>query len=175
MKRLLLIALALALAACNLPRQVRPTPSAAASSSPAPCAFVEDRQPLPDLSARFLAGLKSAGLPVETARAEAYGESCVTADGSSAHFTASETDFYVTLQVGAIDDEALLGKLLEELLAVVEKMPADQLGPNPGYVGVTFKAGDQVQNLWFTRTQASTLQSQGIRGADLYRALNTRP
>ena len=175
MKRFFLLSLALALTACNLPRHIPPTPSVTTSSSSAPCAFVEGRQSLPDLSARFLAGLKNAALPVETARAEAYGENCVSADNSTAHFSASETDFYVTLQVAALKDQTVPGKLLEEVLAVIDGMPVDQLGPNPGYVGVTFQAGDQVQNLWFTRTQAATLQAQGVHGADLYRALTTRP
>ena len=175
MKRLLLTTLTFALMACNLPRQITPTPAATTSSSPAPCAFVEGRQSLPDLSASFLASLKNASLPVETARAEAYGENCVEADNSTAGFTASETDFYVTLQVADLKDEAVLGKLIEELLVVIDRIPPSQLGPNQGYVGITFHAGEQMQNLWFMRIQAATLQTQGVHGADLYRALNTRP
>lgn len=120
--------------------------------------------------------LTSAGLPFESARAEAYGENCISANGSVVRFAARETDFYVTLTVTDLSDENMLGSLLEQTLAVIDLFPIDQTpGPNPGYVGIAFKVGEQVQNLWFTQIQAADLRVQGLKGADFYRALKGAP
>ncbi len=175
MKHLFTIIFALALAACNLPRPQPPTPSKTPTVSYSDCGFVEARQNLPELSAEFLRKLKQAGLPVDSARAEAYGENCLTADNSVAYFAARETDFYVTLNVSNLTDEATLGAYLGKILDIIDKVPPTQTGPNPGYIGVTFRAGDQAQNLWFTQTQANDLRAQGLKGADLYRALYNKP
>jgi len=151
-------------------------PSATPPPTAASCAFVEGRLALEELSGQFLDQLKSAGLPVEKARAEAYGENCVAADGSQVRFAAKETDFYLTLNVTDLLDEAALGALLERALAIVELFPVGQTpGPNPGYVGVAFTAGADIQNLWFTRSQANDLRIQGLKGAELYRALKGTP
>ena len=181
MKRLFAIFLILVLTACNYPRPVTPapaltpTPSATPTGASGQCAYVEARQPVPGLSAQFLDNLKQAGLPVDAARAEAYGENCVAADNSVVRFAAMEIDLYVTLSVTNLADEAALGGLLEKVLGIIANIPADQLGPNPGYIGVTFKVADQVQNLWFSQTQAGEAQQQGLKGADLYRALSNKP
>ena len=181
MKRLFAIFLILVLTACNYPRPITPTPDATptpaetAAGSSADCAYVEARQPIPGLSGQFLDNLKQAGLPVDAARAEAYGENCVAADNSVVRFAAMETDLYITMSVTNLADQAALGGLLEKALAIIANIPADQLGPNPGYIGVTFKAADQVQNLWFSQTQASDAQHRGLKGADLYRALTNKP
>lgn len=112
---------------------------------------------------------------METARAEGYGENCVAADGSIVSFAAMETDFYVTLAVTGLSDEAALGQYLEKIVVIIKQVPSDQTGPNPGYIGVTFKAGEQLQNLWFTQVQAAAAQAQGLTGADLYKALSSKP
>lgn len=181
MKRLFNLLLLLTLAACNFPSQRlgATTPTPAASETPTPayeeCAFVEARQENPGLSSQFMQKLKDAGLPVETARAEAYGENCIAADNSVVRFAQREIDFYATLKVQNLSDEAALGDLLEKTLAVIDGFPPDQVGPNPGYIGITFQAGDQVQNLWFMQTQVNEFRQQGLKGAALYRALNNRP
>ncbi|MCX6065507.1 MAG: hypothetical protein NT121_07100 [Chloroflexi bacterium] len=191
MQRFLVIFIFALLTACYAPvaeQAAAPVPGATntqlqATSTPtelpttdAPCAFVEGRQTLDDVSAIFLEKLKAASLPVESARAEAYGENCLAADGSLVRFAARETDFYLALTVSDLLDEAALGGLLEQTLAIVDQFPIDQTpGPNPGYVGIAFKAGEQLQNLWFTQTEANDLRSQGLKGADLYRALKRTP
>jgi len=147
-------------------------PQFATTSTEGPCSFVEGRQPLPEISSQFLFKLENASLPVKNARAEAYGENCIAADGSLVRFAVRETDFYVTLTTTDLQDETRLGSLLEQTLAVIDQFPRDQTpGPKPGYVGLTFEAGNNLQNLWFTRTQASDLTSHGATGADLYRTL----
>lgn len=183
LQRSWVLVLALLLTACNFPKAHAPTLTpfrAAAGTTPtedasAPCAFVEGRKALPELSDQFLASLKQAGLPVETARAEAYGENCIAADNSVVRFASRETDLYASLKVASLDDEGPLGGYLEKILDIIDKIPPEQKGPNPGYIGVEFKAGDQVQNLWFTQTLATNLRSQGLTGADLYRALRDQP
>jgi len=176
--RLFAIILALSLTACNLPRAGTPTLSAPPETptiASTDCAFVEGRQTLPELSKQFVGKLKEAGLPVDTARVEAYGENCIAPDNTVVRFAARETDFYITLNVAALTDESALGNYLETILIIIGKIPPDQTGPNPGYIGVTFKAGDQVQNLWFTQTLVNDLQTQGLKGAELYRALKNKP
>lgn len=189
MKRFFVIFILTLLTACYGPvaeRAAGPVPGATGTptiqttptlpSTEAPCGFVEGRQTLDDVSAQLLEKLKAASLPVESARAEAYGENCITADGSVVRFAARETDFYVTLTVSDLLDEITLGGLLEQALTAIDQFPINQTpGPNPGYVGIAFKAGEQLQNLWFTQTEANDLRSQGLKGADLYRALNRTP
>jgi hypothetical protein len=136
------------------------------------CGWQWARQNLPEVSAQFLGALQIAGLPVETARAEAYGENCLGQDGSVVRFAAMETDFYLTFAVADLADEATLGQLLEQTFSVLDQFPVGQTpGPNPGYIGITFKAGEQAQNLWFLRTRIAELRSQNLTGAALYQAL----
>ena len=180
MKRVFVILLPILMMACFLPVSITTSPPTPAESitptTENPCAFVEGRKTLEDISKQLLNKLTDAGLPVENARAEAYGENCINADGSVAGFSARETDFYVTLTVADLTDESVLGNLLEQTLAVIDQFPTDQTpGPNPGYVGITFKAGKDVQNLWFMQTQGNELRKQGLKGADLYRAVRGTP
>jgi hypothetical protein len=174
MKRFFVILLPILMIACFLPVSIATSPPTPTTENP--CAFVEGRKTLEDISKQLLDKLTSAGLPVENARAEAYGENCIAEDGSVVRFTARETDFYVTLTAANLTDETALGSLLEQILAVIDQFPADQTpGPNPGYVGITFKAGEQEQHLWFMQTQINDLRAQGLKGADLYRALKGAP
>ena len=179
LKRFLMLALLLALTACavSVGGAVPPggNPKPLTPTQAAPCAFVEARQAQPELSVRLIEKLKQAALPVETARAEAYGENCIAADNTVVSFAQRETDFYVTLNTPDLADPSALGGLLEKALAVIDQFPPDQLGPNPGYIGIAFQAGSQVQNLWFTRTHADELRKQGLKGADLYHALANPP
>jgi hypothetical protein len=136
------------------------------------CGWQWAHQNLPEVSAQFLEALQAAGLPFETARTEAYGENCLGQDGSIIRFAARETDFYLTLTVADLTDEAALGNLLEQTFSVFDQFPVSQTpGPNPGYIGLTFKAGEQVQNLWFQRARIAELRSQNLSGAELYQAL----
>jgi hypothetical protein len=180
MKRVFIIFLPFLLTACFLPVSAPDNPSSlVASITPTtenPCAYVEGRQILKNISAQLLDKLTGAALPVESARAEAYGENCVNADGSVETFAARETDFYITLTAADLADEVVLGNLLEQTLAILDQFPVDQTpGPNPGYVGITFKAGEKVQNLWFMQARINELRIQGLKGADLYRVLRETP
>ncbi|HEY3311870.1 MAG TPA: hypothetical protein VGK00_09545 [Anaerolineales bacterium] len=185
MRAILVFLLVLTLGACNLPALATvsppPTstlvqPSLTLTPTEVLCGFVEGRQQLKDLSDQLLERLKNAGLPVKNSRAEAYGENCLASDGSLVRFSARETDYYLTLAVRSIDDEASLGNLLEKSIRVIGEFPVGSTpGPQPGYIGVTFEAGNSTRNTWFLRSKAEGLLLKGVSGAELYRSLSTNP
>lgn len=189
-KQSILLVVLLAMSACSLPFTTAVEPPTAQPTTPeallAPvitltpadgqCAFVEGRKQLVEISNQLEEKLKTASLPIKNARAEAYGENCVTADGSVVRFAARETDFYISLIVPDLKDDASLGGMLEQVLTSIEQFPVGQTpGPNPGYIGVSYQAEDSVVNLWFMRSTAVDLIAQGVRGADLYRRLQNQP
>jgi hypothetical protein len=179
MKRIFIVLLPVLLLACNLPifiaHTATPPVKTDTPNADELCAFVEARKNLDEVTKQFTSKLKDAGIPIDSARAEAYGENCIAEDGHVVRFAARETDFYVTIIVTNLTDETQLGDLLEKTLAVIDQFPVGQTpGPNPGYIGITYKAGEQVQNLWFTRNQADDFRKQGLKGADLYHKLLTK-
>jgi hypothetical protein len=181
LKRFLTILLFLALTGCSpasaLPPSptIRPATKITATPTYTPCAYVAGSKDAPKLTATFAEKLKAADLPIEKVRAEAYGENCITADNSIISFGQREIDFYITLNVSDLKDYASLGSQLEKIFVAIDELPANQTGPNPGYVGVTFQSGTQVKNLWFLLTDASALRKHGTKGADLYKALTSAP
>lgn len=174
--------------ACNLPIRSQPTvpetappPSAlpalpdAATPTIGPCGFNWARETLPDVSEKLIGYLKEAQLPVESAVAEAYGENCLYEDGSVAYFAAMETDYSITLSVSSLDDKAALGELLARVLTTLQALPVGSTpGPNPGYIGVTFQAGEQSERLWFERRRAEEALQQGLTGEQLYKTLQVK-
>ena len=181
MKRFLTILFFLTLTGCSsastLPPSltIRPTAKITPTPTYAPCAYVAGSKDAPKLTATFTEKLKAAGLPIETVRAEAYGENCITADNTIVSFGQREIDFYVTLNVIDMKDYAGLGSQLEKIFVAIDELPETETGPNPGYVGVTFQSGTQVKNLWFLLTDANALRKNGTKGADLYKALTGDP
>lgn len=177
MKRFLLLVFALLLMGCAaLPGGVaQEPPTVTPALIAAPCAYVEGRKDFPEISSTLIEKLNTAKIPIAAARAEAYGENCIAADGTTVRFAQREIDFYLIVNVTDLKDAAILGAYLEKILSVINELPPDKLGPNPGYVGVTFQLGEQVQNLWFTLPDANAFLQQGLRGADLYQALVKKP
>lgn len=174
MKRFLTILLFLTFTGCA-PFTIGSTAKITATPTDAPCAYVAGRKDAPKLAATFTEKLKAAHLPIEKVRAEAYGENCITADNTIVSFSQREIDFYVTLNVTDLKDDANLGGQLEKILAAIKELTTNETGPNPGYVGVTFQSGTHIENLWFLLTDAYALQKLGTKGADLYKALSGRP
>ncbi len=172
--------LMLLLAACGpLPLDPLPGPFALAETTPtptpdgdAPCAWQWGRQSLPDLSAALETALRENVLPDASAYAEAYGENCIAASGAVSRFAAMQTDFYITLPVPSLDDQAALGALLESTLSTVEQFPAGQTpGPLPGYVGITFQSPSEEIRLWITPARLAEVRAKGLSGAALFEAL----
>ena len=138
------------------------------------CAFMWANGPLPELSDDFDKALKEAQ-PQASGYAEAYGENCIDNEGNIVRFLTMETDFYVTLKVSDLEDRQALGELIKQVLAVVAKFPKeDTPGPQPGYVGITFKAPTDELRLWFTQTDGEAAIDNGLRGEELFNALQTK-
>ena len=135
------------------------------------CGYAWAREPLADLSKEFESALKEIQ-PQANGYAEAYGENCINNNGEAVRFLAMETDFYVTLKVQDLGNEHALGELIEQVLAVVSEFPPeDTPGPQPGSVGVTFKASGGELRLWFTQVEAKIAIDKGLSGKELFNAL----
>ena len=181
---LVLIIAALALSACRGPGEqaaLTETPTATLTAPPAgqqeltPCAFTWATQSLPEVSQQVQSSLEAAGLSPTAVRAEAYGENCVEADGTIRSFSAMETDFHLQLSVADLSDQQALGDLLEKVLVVIDQFPPGKVpGPQTGYIGVEFSAGQDTLNLWFTARAGQSARTQGLHGADLVAALTNK-
>lgn len=174
------VMLILLLAACGpLPLDPLPGPFALAETTPTltpdeytACAWQWGKQSLPNLSTALEAALRTNVLPNASAYAEAYGENCIDASGAVTRFAAIQTDFYITLPVPSLDDRAALGALLESTLSVLEQFPTGQTpGPQPGYVGITFKSPNEEIRLWIAPARLAEVRANGLSGATLFEAL----
>jgi hypothetical protein len=174
------------LGACNFPRPEQAILTATIASDTAlaketetetpisECAFMWANEPLPEISDELNQALKDAPLNAE-GYAQAYGENCVTSEGTVARFLAMETDFYIALQVENLEDEQVLGNLVEQVMGVLAEFPTDETpGPQPGYVGITFESPEDSLRLWVTRAKIDTALANGLRGAGLFKALQTK-
>jgi hypothetical protein len=138
------------------------------------CGFMWASNPLPELSGDFDKALKEVQ-PQASGYAEAYGENCIDNEGNVVRFLTMETDFHVTIKVNDLQDRQVLGKLIEQVLAVVAKYPPeDTPGLQPGYVGITFESPSDELRLWFTQTDGETAIENGLRGEELLNALQTK-
>ena len=169
MRKILVLFLAFLLAACNL--SIPPAPSTetpTTGNSSTQCAWEWATQSLPDVSAGVQSALEVAGLTGMTVTAEAYGENCITGAGVVDSFAVMETDFRISVKMPALTDSALLGSLLEKILIVLDAFPPGVTpGPNPGYIGVTFQAGNDELRLWFTVADGKSARASGLHGAAL--------
>jgi hypothetical protein len=142
--------------------------------APGQCGYVWANQDRPEVAETVQAVLNGAGLADARVRAQAFGENCVLADGTVDHFATMYTDLFVSIPVADLADEPALGNWLEPVLGVVRGLPPGTLpGGNTtgGYLGVEFRQGEQVRNLWFERTRGYAALDEGKRGADLLQAL----
>jgi hypothetical protein len=151
---------------------VTDTPSPMTADVSQPCAYMWAYQPLPEISTELQAALQAV-LPEAEARASAYGEDCVAADGSST-FGALETDFYVSIPVQDLTDNGKLGNLVEQVLSVVDGFPPPRVpGGQDGFVEFTFVSGSQQRILRVPIPLGRQLREQGLHGAELLQALET--
>jgi len=156
----------------DIPARVTETPTATAAAEYMPCAYVWAYENLPEISTELQAAVQAI-LPEASARAQAFGEDCVAADGSST-FGAMETDFYVTLSVPDLTDTEALGTLVEKVLSVVDGFPRGRVpGGQDGFVEFTFRSGDQQRILRVPIPRGVEVRQQGLHGAELIQALET--
>ena len=163
--------LILLLASCG---QGTPTRTATASAAAVQGCYLDwASRPLSDLSARIQKSFDSSGLKSVTVHAQAYGENCYD---NNTHqviaFTSLETDIRVTAQVKSIRDTDDLGRLLEQILPILEGLPAQSLSAGHlGNIGITYQAGAASLNLSFTDQDARAARERGLHGAALITAL----
>ncbi len=169
------VLLALTITGCAraIPTQAVPTAIPTPTHSSTNCFFNWATRPLPSLSEQFQAAIDLAGLKGVTATAEAFGEDCIDYQTLQVvGFSAMETDFRLSVPVKTLGDKNELGTLLEKILKAITGLPPGSFsGPQPGYVGVTFRSGDDESRLWFTLTDGNAAMERGLRGAALLEAL----
>ncbi len=149
------------------------TPTLTETATVANCAYVWSSRSLPDITLQLNQAFRTSGMNTVEAEASAYGEDCFdTETNQVVRFLAMQTDFSIRVEVERMGDPQELGKLIENIMRVLESFPPGKVpGPNPGYVGVTFAAGSETSNLWFRRSEADKLLQEGLRGSALYDAL----
>ena len=168
----------LMITACGRKTPATPTTTPTPTATEVPyesCSWNWATQPLPELSAQVQTAMETAGLKGITAAAEAYGENCINAKGEVARFATMETDFRITVKVASLKGRDALGTLLEEILVVLDGFPTGTTpGPQPGYVGVTFRAEKDELRLWFLVKEGESARALGLRGAALLDMLEKR-
>lgn len=168
--------------ACNFPRPIQLAPNTATDNEMiepteeyiySECAFMWANDQLPELSEKFNQALQDT-LDAK-GYAQAYGENCVSNEGEVVRFLAMETGFYITLQVDNLEDKQILGKRVEKIMQVLGKFPTDEIpGLQPGYVGITFETAGNNLKLWVMRTEIETALESGLRGTELFEALQIK-
>lgn len=139
------------------------------------CAYVWAYQDLPEISAQVQRAVREV-LPDASARATAFGEDCVFADGR-AEFGALETDFYVASPVDDPNDTESLGNQIAAVMTIIlERFPSESLpGGQDGFVEFRFEARDGS----FTILRASIAkyrgEAQGLTGAKLFEFFRNNP
>jgi len=148
------------------------TPSPIAAAPSQPCAYTWAYENLPDITAELQAAIQKI-LPEAEARATAFGEDCVAQDGSAA-FGAMETDFYFIISVGDLADNETLGTLIEQALSVTDDFASPRVpGPQAGFVEFTFRTGTEQRVVRVPIPLGKRLREQGLRGAELLKAIET--
>jgi hypothetical protein len=144
------------------------TPSEESSS---PCAYTWAYHDLPDISAEFATAIKAIA-PKAEARASAFGEDCLSADGRAVSFSAMETDFYIIIPVSDLNDNEALGSMVEKILPVLDNFPLSKVsGPKEGFIEITFRAGEDQRVFRIPLSRGRQLREQGLHGAELIGAI----
>jgi len=159
------------------PRVAPVTALAVADITPTPyegCFYVWATKELPELSQRLDRALQTLGQDV-SARAYAYGEDCVFADGH-ATFSALETDFIVQVRVKDMRDERALGNWIRAVMEAVLALPNPEVpGPRPGRVDFLFRASESEGLPVSVRIEPYRSQARGLHGAELFRFFHNSP
>ena len=131
-----------------VPDAVAPAWIASPAVSPSPaseaCAYNWASENLPELTQKLDSPMRALNAKAR-ARAEAFGEDCIYADGHST-FGAMETDFYIQLRVDDLYNEAAFGNWISQVMTVIEQIPPEEIrGPQPGFVEFRFTKSDTEQ------------------------------
>jgi nitrate reductase NapAB chaperone NapD len=182
MRRVTLLFWILSLCACSTgiasPSAVPASPPSSNSDgeitavplTPTDCGYQWSNQDLPRLASSFQQSIQDLQ-PEAEANAYAYGESCIRTDGSVVSFTATETDFNVTLHVDDLANQSVLGRWIVQVMQVIEAIPAAQIeGPRPGRVTIVFQSNVSQNILSFDISQYKNLPG-GLNHEEVYQAL----
>ena|SRR5690242_8562384 len=138
--------------------------------NPQDCGYQWANQDLPELSSSFQSSIQALQ-PGAQAKAYAFGENCMLADGSVGGFSAMETDFNITVPVNDLTNESDLGEWIVKVMQVIENIPKDQIaGPQPGRVSISFAANSDQKYINFTTSQYQALPP-GLSNSEIYRKL----
>ena len=140
------------------------------------CAYVRASEPLPDLSEELQAMVHEAGLKEVRVHAEAFGEKCITPDGSSGPLLIKQTDVRFAVRVVSIRDPNEMTQQVKEIIRFLSGFSAEKFpGPVPGNIAVAFQDdhGDAF-NLWFNNELAQEALQQELEGEAFVEALKHR-
>jgi hypothetical protein len=137
-----------------------------------PCGYQWAYEDMPELTAEFDSAVKALNSSA-SGRAQAFGENCVRADGTST-FGAMETDFYVSLPVDDLGNEEEFGNWISQVMEVVTQIPREKLeGPNYGFVEFTLEKSESERIIFRASIQKYLDEAQGKSGAELFRMFYT--
>lgn len=152
------------------------TASPAVSPSPASqnCYYSWAYEDMPELTQKIDASLRALNAKAG-ARAEAFGEDCIYADGHST-FGAMETDFYIQLRVDDLFNEEAFGNWIGQVMAVIEQIPPKEIrGPQPGFVEFRFTKSDMEQIIVRIPIRDYRDKAGGKSGTELFRMFYIPP
>jgi hypothetical protein len=141
---------------------------------PETCAFVWSSRTLPEVSTEVNQAFRKQGLAEVEVEVSAYGENCLEPNTNQVvRFSALQTDFFLNIALDSVEDHQLLGEWIEKSMLVLNEYPPGKVpGPNYGMLGITFVSGSAPVNLSFPITKCKNLLEEGLRGSDLFDALN---
>ena len=155
----------------NIPPVLTEEPVIANPAAPNPCAYTWAYQDLPEISAEFNADVQAL-VPEAEARATAFGEDCVSADGRAVSFAEMETDFYVIIQVSDLNDNEALGTLIEKILPILDGFTSPRVpGAKEGFVEFTFQNSEEQRVIRVPIPLGRALRERGLHGAELIGAI----
>jgi len=138
------------------------------------CGYQWASKELPDLTFQ-LDGLIKLFDSGAKARATAFGEDCVYADGHTT-FGAMETDFYISKPTSNLTDYEALGTWILNIMQLIVVLPKDMLaGPNPGFVEFAFIKNDPERIIVRVPIQKYKTEATGKSGEELFKMFYTSP
>lgn len=109
-----------------------------------------------------------------SARASLFGEDCIYADGQST-FGVMETDFYIRLPADDLTTEAAFGDWMAQILAIITKIPRDEIQGNYGFVEFWFEKTSTEKLIVRVPIQQYIDEAQKKTGAELFRMFYNPP
>lgn len=136
------------------------------------CYYVEASNPLPKSVADLQQALQAGGLSVKALSIDGQGENYVCDNGSST-FGVRSASISLMVSVKDAKDKTELGDRAADILKTLKGMTYEQL-PHwaEGQVDLTLAAGNGQAQITFAGSYAAGLYDQGLRGAELWDALN---